>query len=231
MYLYYASLLQYASSGECSIAIRRARGKVISIWHQEFCERYLSSVFMMIRTLTDPRPINMGALGSHHNENFFGAIKRLSNNDESIEQFRTASEKALALKVICNSYGLRSVKQDGRKSMSGARLPSEGYSDMAIGYHFSRAMQLWSFVADYGTTVLARQWKESAWNFEQAAGMDRWKDKAQIIELIPSRLIEAEEGRRDVRTITLRKTRQVSTSGTKCHPRFISHQQATKQSS
>lgn len=52
---------------------------------------------MVVRVLLDENPVNPGALGSHHNENFFGHIKRLSHGDENLEVFMNVSEKAIYL--------------------------------------------------------------------------------------------------------------------------------------
>ena len=209
MFLFYESLLWYKPNAECTISLRRDGKSKISLWHREFAEQYLSSVYMILHCLMDPRPIHLGALGSHHNENLFGQIKRLSNSDESIERFMSSCERALLLKSLCREYSIDALKVNGRESMSGAPLPAEQpICSEPIGYHFCRAMELWKRVANYGANEGDSQMERFISGFGRSIGFQKWTDDSDALQLLPEMVRDKQKTKR-LETITARKMRKV----------------------
>ena len=223
LYLYYVAMNEYRPSQECHISIKRNKRDIICPWHREFTQRYLSTVYLIVKTLLDPRAVNLGALGSHHCENFFGNIRRMGNDDQSLESFLSTCEKAILLKKLCRLIGIKTIKQTNRESMSGAHLTYERYgSESLVGDHLCRAMSLWRLVADYGTTPYTTYVQQSLQAFSKSPCT--WTQPAEALELIPVALRTRQEAT-GTHSRSARKARQVATSGAKCQERWTSAQQ------
>ena len=104
MFLYYVSMLKYKPENDEGQTLRRMKERPIALWHTDHVRRYLSSVCAVVLTLLDTRAVNLGALGSHHNENFFGQVKKMGSYDESIEGFRKAIEKNFTNETVASAF-------------------------------------------------------------------------------------------------------------------------------
>ena len=152
MFLYYVSMLKYKPKACDSQTLKKTDNRPLALWHTEHVKRYLSSVCAVILTLLDPRPINLGALGSHHNENFFGQVKQMAKYDESIEGFKKAVEKSLLYRKLQQEFNLM-ISPAGRNSVSGAKISAEETGELPpIGHYFHFAKSLLELVP--GTTIL-----------------------------------------------------------------------------
>ena len=222
MFLYYVSMLKYKPENDDSQTLKKSSDRPIALWHTDHVRRYLSSVCSIVLTLLDPRAVNLGALGSHHNENFFGQVKKMGRYDESIEGFKKAVEKTLLMRQLHRYFEL-SISPPGRNSMSGARIPSEVIEELPpIGYYFHCAKSLLELVTPYDGAELA-----CAINaFQEANELPSWKSPEDALTLLPAS-IRSRRGQKPHKGVTLRARRQVNTSGFSCKERFISAHQAT----
>ena len=221
MFLYYTSLLRYKSHKKRdSQTTRRSKDKPISLWHADHVKRYLSSVCSIVCALLDPRPINIGALGSHHNENFFGQIKKMSNYDESIERFIKATEHTLLMRKLLRDFEI-SASPSGRKSMAGAKIAGEKAIELpSLGYYFYYAKSLLELVHPYDNEELS-----CAINaFGEANQLEIWDTFENVLTLLPSSLLAKDNGKCS-RGVSLRSIRAVNTCGVRCRERFISSSQ------
>ena len=222
VYLYYEAMLSYRPSPDCAIVMKRNKKDLISLWHKEFTQRYLSTLFMIIRTLLDPRPVNLGALGSHHCENFFGLVKRMSHSNESIERFMTSCEKAVLLAYMRQTYRLAEFQQSGRASMSGAHLVYEEFNGSeTIGRYLCHALYLWNLATNYGSTRDTQHIQEDLESYAKFIALNKWTRIDECLKLIPVGLISDAKIAK-TKSRTARMSGQVSTSGLKCNPRWIS---------
>ena len=231
MFLYYLSMLKYKPDGSDSQTIRKSGDRPISLWHTDHVTRYLSSVTCIVHTLLDTRDANLGALGSHHNENCFGQVKRLSAYDESVERFKKGVEKALLMKKLFNELGLHLCPR-GRISMSGAKIPAESVEDIhPIGYYLFLSKSLLELVTPYDVEELGN----AIDGFGKANELRKWDKPNDSLLLLPKSLVnefstEARQRRSKVSGVTLRNIRAVSTAGGCCKERFISASQVNSPS-
>ena len=224
MFLYHLALTSYGRGNECNISIRRNKtGKPLTIWHTDFICKFLSSVLLIIKVLCDERPVNLGALGSHHNENYFGCIKRLSHGDESVEGFQRTAEKAFLLRALLDSQGLPTARQCGRISMSGARIPENETYGGTMAIHMCKAWFLWRRVAEFSGPSCAVHLEDTLSSLSQSLGLRPWVDSSDAMQMLPESVRTRKD--EDTATITARKMRIVSVDGVKCKQRWITGQQ------
>lgn len=166
--------------------------------------------------------IESGESGSHHNENFFGQVKKMGSYDESIEGFRKAIEKTLLMRQLHQHFDL-SVSPPGRNSMSGVRIPTEAIEELPpIGHYFHAALSLLELVTPYDNTELSRAINA----FQEANGLPPWKRPDDALTLLPESLVSKVD-QKPLKGVTLRSRRQVNISGFCCKVRFITAGQAT----
>ena len=225
MFLYYVSMLQYKPVSSDSQTLKKSGDRPISLWHSDHVKRYLSSTACIIHILLDQRSVNLGALGSHHNENYFGRIKRLGHYDESIERFKKSTEKALLMKKLFSELELPFCPTS-RNSMSGARVPAGEITELhPIGYYLFLAKSLLELITTYDALNLSNAIEA----FRVANKIPQWKTRKDALTLLPNSVLEElkEEMSECNRGKTLRMTRDVNTSGALCKERFISASQVT----
>ena len=160
----------------------------------------------------------------HHNENYFGCVKRLAHEDESVESFLRASERALLLRILCRTIkGMAVPDQCGRVSMSGARLPfEEAGNSHPIGLHWCRTLSLWNLISRFGTNRYTKHIESEIMSFSSSIGFIHWDSPEDAFTMLP----QIDEGKPCTpKTITDRNSRVVSVDGMKCQPRWASDQQ------
>ena len=217
MFLYYVSMLKYKPKACDSQTLKKTDNRPLALWHTEHVKRYLSSVCAVILTLLDPRPINLGALGSHHNENFFGQVKQMAKYDESIEGFKKAVEKSLLYRKLQQEFNLM-ISPAGRNSVSGAKISAEEAGELPpIGHYFHFAKSLLELVTRYDNLELSCAIDA----FQSVNQLSVWTSPEDALTLLPVSLV-SKLSERPSKGVTLRSRRQVSTSGMRCKERYIS---------
>ena len=210
-----------ASSVE-QAARKRNGSRPIALWHADHVKRYISSVTNIIAALLDRRSIHLGALGSHHNENYFGQIKRIGGYDESVECFMKATEKALLLRKLMNDFKL-DMCPSSRISESGARICEEDVGEIRpIGYYLVMAKSLFELITPYDQAEVGSAIEA----FRVANKLEEWKKADAALMLLPASVLkEHYDCAPKAKGVTLRKTRAVSTAGLHCKGRFITANQ------
>ena len=223
MFLYYVSMVKYKPDSCESPTLKKDGNRPISLWHVDHVKRYLSSIVCIVKVLLDGKSVNLGALGSHHNENYFGRVKRLQGYDESLERFMKSVEKALLMKNLFKELNVP-LCPAGRNSMSGAKIPAGDIPELPpIGYFLFLAKSLLEFITAYDVPELARAIEA----FRQANNIEPWETAEDALVLLPNSLVSEPSGKGPLYSggLTLRKIRSVNTSGGLCKERFISASQ------
>ena len=226
MMLYYISMMKYkeecSDSQASSQTLKRNGSRPIALWHADHVRRYISSVTNIIAALLDRRSIHLGALGSHHNENYFGQIKRIGGYDESVECFMKATEKALLLRKLMNDFRL-DMCPSSRISESGARICEEDVGEIRpIGYYLVMAKSLFELITPYDQAEVGSAIEA----FRVANKLEEWKKADAALMMLPASVLkEHYDCAPKAKGVTLRKTRAVSTAGLHCKERFITANQ------
>ena len=178
---------------------------------------------MIVRVLMDGRAVDLGSLGSYHNECFFGHIRKLTD-DQSIESFMHACQKATLLGVLRRKFSLNDVRQYHKGSMAGAKIPGDPCPELPqVGWHACRALSLWNLTAKYGCMALTARIEGTINEYARATSYRFWTEANEPLDLITVSL--REEGDQTPEAMTLRKMDKISTDGMKCYSRFASSQQ------
>ena len=224
MLVYHMGLVSYTGAAGCEVSIRRNKsGRPPTVWNREFIHKFLSSVFLIAKVLCDPRAVNLAALGSHHNENYFGCIKRLSHDDESVETFLRTSQKAFLLRTLLLLQGLESPKQCARVSMSGARIQEQWTPGDPVAVHLCRAWFVWRQVVTFSKGSLALQLEQALMPLAQSMGLVPWRTAMDALGLLPEGVTSGP--RNEIGSVTARKMRLVSVDRVKCNQRWMTGKQ------
>jgi hypothetical protein len=154
--LIFAYLLYYAACNPKNLASRQ------QIWRQfypryrrltqrevlfriEFIEKMLITCFSMMHELAKGESLNMGSLGSHKNEHFFGSVKSKLRNFETNVAFNQCARKMMMARLLCDELGI-SVSITKRMNDSGVKLEAapESHQDINLGASLAMAKLLFT---------------------------------------------------------------------------------------
>ena len=99
-------------------------GKNFSLFNLDYAKKYLILAWSLTQQTSDPRCVQLGALGTHFLEHFFGTNRRVNNGNDTAENFERAIQFHLLSSTIQREINLKTT-QPRRTSSSGARLPEE----------------------------------------------------------------------------------------------------------
>ena len=93
----------------------------LTLMDKKWCSKHLSLCSSLVCLLIDPRALELGALGSHWLEHFFGLIRQVSRGNDSYEKFEYSAYNAVLSHFIEKEIGLQ-ITSPKRVSSSGASL-------------------------------------------------------------------------------------------------------------
>jgi hypothetical protein len=99
----------------------------------------------MMRELAKGESLNMGSLGSHKNEHFFGSVKSKLRNIETKVAFNQCARKMMMARLLCDELGI-SVSITKRMNDSGVKLDAapESHQDIDLGASLATARLLFT---------------------------------------------------------------------------------------
>lgn len=115
------------------------------LWPSSFCGKYLEMVFGTVKMLCENTEIDLGSLGSHKIEHWFGLIRRLTNQNFEFRAFQDASRNTILYNVLCIELGI-TTKIEKRIYDSGVKIKEENEEldlkpigkDLWIAYHIAK---------------------------------------------------------------------------------------------
>lgn len=131
------------------------------IWPNTFCGKYLEMIYGTIKELSLNRRINLGSLGSHLIEHWFGLIRKLTHQNFELKAFQDATRNTLLYRATSNEIGVK-TSADKRKSDSGVKLLNENEDislqpfgkDLWIAYKIARECGMPIFESDSHEEVM-----------------------------------------------------------------------------
>jgi hypothetical protein len=94
------------------------------VWTASWCAEYLITVACIIFTLITQANLNLGSLGTHFLEHFFGKIRKKSQDNHSHKQFLKTIIDSISEAAICKEYNIQ-ISNTGRASDSGCHIGDE----------------------------------------------------------------------------------------------------------
>lgn len=95
----------------------------MQIYDEITLDKGLSLFYSLSRIIADPRPVHLGALGTHWLEHFFGSIRRLCNRTDCPANFKRCMFVLMMQKMLMGKEKVQGNRK--RLSDSGAILPQE----------------------------------------------------------------------------------------------------------
>jgi hypothetical protein len=149
--LLFGYLLYYAASnvadpehcpriwGQFSPGYRRLTQREV-LFRTEFIEKMLITCFSMMRELVKGESLDMGSLGSHKNEHFFGCVKSKLRNCKTDAAFQQCARKMMLARLLCDELGT-AVSLTKRMNDSGVKLEAapESHQDIDLGASLATA--------------------------------------------------------------------------------------------
>jgi hypothetical protein len=94
------------------------------LFRNEFIAKMVVTCFSIMRELVKGESLDLGSLGSHKNEHFFGCVKSKLRNFETDEAFVQCSRKILIARLLGDELGI-SFRISKRMSDSGVKLDAD----------------------------------------------------------------------------------------------------------
>jgi hypothetical protein len=143
--LYYAAINQTNPEnhqeiwGQFSPGYRRLAQREV-LFRTEFIEKMLITCFSMMRELVKGESLDMGSLGSHKNEHFFGCVKSKLRNFETDAAFHQCARKMMLARLLCNELRI-SASLAKRMNDSGVKLDAapESHQEIDLGASLATA--------------------------------------------------------------------------------------------
>ena len=127
IYIYYTELQAYTSEGNIkpqSTSKSKGEGKCVTLFEKKFCQKYMALCASLSNQISKKGCVDLGALGSHHLEHFFGSIRRVSKGNDCSDKFLTMCYDAILRIIISNNLQIDSTEIK-RKSSSGFFIEEE----------------------------------------------------------------------------------------------------------
>lgn len=124
VFLYLCELEEYSKYKKTRLQTTSKHGGKsthLTLMDKKWCSKYLSLCSSLVCLLMDPRALELGALGSHWLEHFFGLIRQVSRGNDSYEKFEYSAYNAVLSHFIEKEIGLQ-ITSPKRVSSSGASL-------------------------------------------------------------------------------------------------------------
>lgn len=210
VYIYYIELLQYSSNENQMIqktSKAKGEGKCVTLYEKKFCQKYLTLCSSLSHQISQNGCVDLGALGSHHLEHFFGAIRRVSRGDDSADQFLNRCYDSILKHIISRNLDI-DFNEMKRVSSSGVFLEEEekGTSSDCIHKYIQVAWCLYSDFRDKGEFFdmelykLATNEGKELYTEEEAFG-------------IIAEILECGQVEKKIKVISAKKERMIVRSG------------------
>jgi hypothetical protein len=98
----------------------------VYLFYDDLSQKMMLYIWSTIKMLTNPLPINLGAITTQWVEHYFGHLVRLSNGDTTLEGIHQCAKKAAVMKII--SIELKREASNPKRlkdRVAGATLPLE----------------------------------------------------------------------------------------------------------
>lgn len=121
IYIYYIELQDYTSNKYAqpqSTSKAKGKGKCVTLYEKKYCSKYLSLCAALSVQISQKNAIDLGALGSHYLEHFFGHVRRVSKGDDSADMFISKCNDAIMKHIISkkleiNTHEVKRVSSSG----------------------------------------------------------------------------------------------------------------------
>ena len=224
IYIYYQDLNEYTKEGKTlqSTSKQKGNGKCVTLFEKKFCQKYLALTASLICQISKKDSVDLGALGSHHLEHFFGNIRRLSQGNDTSNKFAKKCYDALLRQIL--SHGLNiDITEEKRVSSSGVFI--EEQSEIVHSERFIDYLQVaWCLFAPF---------RENGEFFNQQVYQLATVDGSQIMseedafEAIESILMSGQK-KKNIKIISAKKEKMIIRSGLTNDKRLIEGQQIIK---
>ena len=102
----------------------KGQNQAMQIYDVNTLEKGLALFYCLSRVIADPKPVHLGALGTHWLEHLFGNVRRLCGNNDTPGNFERSLLVIMLKKLFLHEQ--QASKQRKRLSDSGAILHAEG---------------------------------------------------------------------------------------------------------
>lgn len=149
MFIYFIELNEYTKTPHNIQSTSKAKGngKCVTLYEKKFCSKYLTLCSALSYQISQPECVDLGSLGSHHLEHFFGGIRRVSKGNDTAEHFVYRVYDALLKNIIKRNLSMKDT-EERRVSSSGVFL--EHAEEKAKSFSIITYIQLaWCFYSSF----------------------------------------------------------------------------------
>ena len=113
---------------------------IMAIYDKITCDKAISLCYALSRIIADPRPVHLGALGTHWLEHFFGNVRRLCNRNDCPANF----ERSIYLIMMKKALNGPTAPEEANRNHR--RIHKKIVSQTCLSVHiFLRHMQFYNF--------------------------------------------------------------------------------------
>lgn len=80
--------------------ILKMANKFMTLYDLNWIKKYMTLTHYLTKVLIDPKPVHLGALGTHFLEHFFGMVRRFCHGDDYASSFKNSVENIIILKIV-----------------------------------------------------------------------------------------------------------------------------------
>jgi hypothetical protein len=179
------------------------------MFDSNWCMKYLSTTFSILKVLALDEDVHLGALGDHFLEHFFGSIRSHSNNSHTPTSYERFLKNTMLEEEIRDKF---SIERDKTHTMDSGVVDTDRLIHVnPIGIHLGRALKIHRTMNEITQSPLF-------------FGIDMWYDKKErwtIKKLTKSYNLNTHI----VKRRTSNSTRIIATGGLCNMKRYISHNQ------
>ena len=124
VFLYLCELEQYSGHKKERLQTTSksaGKGKYVTLMDKKWCYKFLSLCQSVICVLFDPQAVDLGSLGSHWLEHFFGQVRQLSKGNDTYERFEECVYNSILSNILEQEIGIKLISPK-RVSSSGATI-------------------------------------------------------------------------------------------------------------
>ena len=125
IFIYFIELEEYTKNSKNPQKTSKSKGKgqCVTLFEKKFCQKYLTLSSALANQISCSDCVDLGALGSHRLEHFFGGIRRISRGNDTSEHFQNRCYDSLLKQIISKNLEIQTTEIK-RVSSSGTFLDS-----------------------------------------------------------------------------------------------------------
>ena len=131
-----------------------------TLFNEDFAKKYIVLAWSLVHPVADGRCVQLGALGTHFLEHFFGKNRRVNNGDDSNRNFERTVHFHILSSILQKDLNLK-ISQPKRLSSSGARINKDSelfeiplIDGMTIAYNFIKLTGVDNIGCDIGEALI-----------------------------------------------------------------------------